>query len=217
MNFQPLKYIYQRSNNNKAYTLLLLPGTGGDEHDMIPLASNFGDDVHVLSVRGNVEEHGMPRFFRRLSMGVFDEEDLHFRTHELVHFLRNLAQEKHFDVNKLIALGYSNGANIAGAMLMLYPELLAGALLFRPMQPFLAVEDGFETQRQAPVLMGTGRQDLTINPVDTRRYAELLSANGFQVSTYKINAGHQLVPEDITRSVQWFRENFQIRNFSQYG
>lgn len=217
MDFQPLKYIYQRSDNNKAYTLLMLPGTGGDEHDMVPLATNFGDDVNILSVRGNVLEQGMSRFFRRLSMGVFDEADLHFRTHELVHFLRNLAQEKHFDVNKLIAIGYSNGANIAGAILMLYPELLAGALLFRPMQPFQALEDGFETQRQPPVFMATGRQDTTIDPAATRSYAELLSVNGFKVNTYEVNAGHSLTQEDIALAVQWFRDNFQIRNFSQYG
>ncbi|MET6997142.1 alpha/beta hydrolase [Chitinophaga defluvii] len=217
MDFQPLKYVYQRTDNNKAYTLLLLPGTGGDEHDMVPLAANFGYDVNILSLRGNVLEHGMPRFFRRLSMGVFDEADLHFRTHELVHFLRNLALEKHFDVNKLIAIGYSNGANIAGAILMLYPELLAGALLFRPMQPFQALEDGFETQRQAPVLITTGRQDTTIDLADTNNYATLLSANGFKVNTYEVNAGHALTQEDITLAAQWFRDNFQIRNFSQYG
>src|SRR6476620_276752 len=134
MDFQPLKYIYQPSEKNGAYTLLLLHGTGGDEHDLVPLAKHFGTDMNVLSLRGNVSEHGMPRFFKRLGMGIFDEKDLEFRTHEMAAFIRQLSEKEGFDLNKIIALGYSNGANIAGSLLLLYPGFLSGAILYRPMQ-----------------------------------------------------------------------------------
>ena len=125
MNYQPLKYIYKASGNPEAYTLLLLHGTGGNEKDLIGLGESFGADLNLLSVRGNVREHGMPRFFKRLGMGIFDEEDLNFRTDELLDFLNNIAKAEGFDVKKVIALGYSNGANIAGAMLVEHHEVLS--------------------------------------------------------------------------------------------
>jgi phospholipase/carboxylesterase len=208
MDFKPMQYIYQSAGNASAYTLLLLHGTGGDEQDLLPLAPRLGNGFNVVSLRGNVEENGMPRFFRRLAMGVFDEKDVHFRTHEMIHFLKELAADEGFDSNKIIALGYSNGANIAGATLMLYPELLAGAILFRPMQPLSGLETSFETQRQQPVFMSSGTQDNTVNPAATAAYATLLNANGFKVSDYEINTGHQLTQQDITLAAKWMKDNF---------
>jgi predicted esterase len=208
MDFKPMKYIYQANGNDAGYTLLLLHGTGGDEQDMLPLAGELGTKYNILSLRGNVSEHGMPRFFRRLAMGVFDEQDVHFRTHEMVHFLKQLAEQEGFDINKLIAVGYSNGANIAGAALILYPELLAGAALFRPMQPLSGLEDSFETTRQQPVFMSSGTHDGTVNPAATAAYVALLSANGFKVSNFDIPTGHNLVQQDITLAAQWLKDNF---------
>ncbi|MEC5144491.1 alpha/beta hydrolase [Chitinophaga sp. 212800010-3] len=208
MDFKPLQYIYQPVGNVNAYTLLLLHGTGGNERDLLPLAGTLGQGFNVLSLRGNVQEHGMPRFFRRLGMGVFDEEDVHFRTHEMVHFLKKLSANEGFDISQLLAVGYSNGANIAGAMLMLYPELLAGAALFRPMQPLSGLENGFETQRQQPVFMSSGTLDGTVDPAATTAYAALLSANGFNVSTHEIATGHNLVQQDIILAAQWIQQYF---------
>ncbi|WP_205703509.1 alpha/beta hydrolase [Hymenobacter radiodurans] len=135
MDYQPLTYIYRAAEQPNSRTLLLLHGTGGDERDLLPIATQLGADFNVLSVRGNVLENGMPRFFRRLGMGVFDEDDVRFRTHELVEFLHKIAPQKGFDLHDLVALGYSNGANLIGSVLLHYPELLAGAALLRPMQP----------------------------------------------------------------------------------
>ncbi|SHL42683.1 phospholipase/carboxylesterase [Chitinophaga jiangningensis] len=208
MDFKPLQYIWEPAVNGNGYTLLLLHGTGGDETDLLPLAAELGKGYHVLSVRGNVSEHGMPRFFRRLSMGVFDEKDVHFRTHELVHFLKELSLEKGFDVDKLIPVGYSNGANIAGAILMLYPELLAGAVLFRPMQPLQGIEDPFETEKAQPVFMSGGLQDATLEPGATESYATLLEANGFAVKLEMLDTGHQLTRQDVTLAAQWLAQSF---------
>lgn len=208
MEFQPLKYIYQPSGNPDAYTLLLLHGTGGDEQDLLPLARHFGTDMNVLSLRGNVSEGGMPRFFKRLGMGVFDEQDLSFRTEEMVAFIKELAVRESFDAGKIIALGYSNGANIAGSTLVRHPDFFAGAVLFRPMQPF-KVPGTFVSKQQRPVFMSNGAADPTINPAETTGYINLLTAAGFRVTAHQLPTGHNLGTEDLKLSQQWYQQNFQ--------
>jgi phospholipase/carboxylesterase len=232
MEYQPLTYIYrpagnklpsdndrpsgnsQPSGNNPpsagaaAYTLLLLHGTGGDETDMFPLAKEFGTGFNILSLRGNVSEGGMPRFFRRLGMGVFDEPDLVFRTHEMVTFIKALAVKEDFDITKVIAVGYSNGANIAGSTLVLYPDFLAGAILYRPMQPFKHIDADKKSGRHTPVFMSNGSMDPTIQPLATKMYAEILRSANFYVSDYSLPAGHNLTQQDLRLSVEWFAQNF---------
>ena len=207
MDFQPLKYIYQPSEKPGAYTLLLLHGTGGDEHDLLPVAKHFGTDLNVLSLRGNVSEHGMPRFFKRLGMGIFDEEDLEFRTHEMAAFIKQLAEKEGFDIKKIIALGYSNGANIAGSLLLLHPGLLSGAILYRPMQPFKNFPEVNGTEH-TPIFMSNGLQDPTINPEDTMNYVKWMEAAGFKISHHNLPYGHNLTPEDLKLSVDWYAKNF---------
>lgn len=208
MEFTSLKYVYKASAKPDAYTLLLLHGTGGNENDLLPLADFFGPDVNVLSVRGNVSENGMPRFFKRLGMGIFDEKDLEFRTSELVHFLKQLSVEKGFDATKLIALGYSNGANIAGASLVLYPDFLAGAILLRPMQPF-ANKYPETLKKSHPVLITSGKLDPTVDPTATERYIEMLRNAKFDVSAYELPMGHNLSKSDMQLASDWFVENFK--------
>jgi phospholipase/carboxylesterase len=229
MNFQSLKYIYQSSGNATAYTLLLLHGTGGDERDLLPLARDFGSGINLLSFRGNVLEGGMPRFFKRLGMGVFDEQDLLFRTNGLVAFVRELAVKEKFDAGKVIALGYSNGANIAGSTLILHPDFLAGAILYRPMQPFKIIGGGAIRQtgggrtdavgeagepgtagtgEAVPVFLSNGNADPTIDPADTQRYVEVLQNAGFTVTNYNLPAGHGLTKKDVELSIEWYEQRF---------
>lgn len=207
MEFQPLKYIYQASGNAAANTLLLLHGTGGDEQDLLPVASHFGKDLNVLSLRGNVSEHGMPRFFKRIGMGVFDEKDLAFRTHELIAFIKQLAEKEGFDAGKIIALGYSNGANIAGSALMLYPDFFAGTILFRPMQPFKN-PDTFKSLQHKPVFTSNGSMDPTINPQDTKKYIGLLQQAGYDVTHHDLATGHNLGNNDLNLAIEWYHKNF---------
>src|SRR5438270_8982163 len=115
--------------------LLLLHGTGGNEKDMIPLGRDLDPSAALLSLRGNVSENGMPRFFRRLAEGIFDEEDVIRRANELADFIGAAAASCNFKIEDLIAVGYSNGANIAAAILLLRPEVLTRAILFRAMVP----------------------------------------------------------------------------------
>ena len=135
-----MKHIYQKGKNPSKPTLLLLHGTGGNELDLLPLAGMIDDEANVLSVRGNVSENGMPRFFRRLAEGVFDEEDLVFRTNELNEFLDETAEKYEFERNNILAIGYSNGANIAASLLFHHQNALKGAILHHPMVPRRGIE-----------------------------------------------------------------------------
>ncbi|CAH0258641.1 Putative hydrolase MhqD [Peribacillus frigoritolerans] len=130
-----MKHIFNMGKDSTKPTLLLLHGTGGNELDLLPIAGRIDDEASVLSVRGNVLENGMPRFFRRLAEGVFDEEDLIFRTKELYEFLDDSAAKYNFDRENMIAIGYSNGANIAASLLFHYQNALKGASLHHPMVP----------------------------------------------------------------------------------
>jgi phospholipase/carboxylesterase len=209
MEYKPLKYIFvpAEAAPASAVTLLLLHGTGGDENDLLPTGRRFGRGVNLLSVRGNVTEQGMPRFFRRLAMGVFDEADVRFRSGELADFLMKQSVALSFDANRLVALGYSNGANIAGALLLLFPDLLAGAVLLRPMQP-LGDYEPVHTSRHSPVLLLSGEQDTLTTPADARRYAALLRSLGFQVSDRHLPLGHALSQLDFTLAQDWFNTRF---------
>jgi predicted esterase len=205
--YQALRYVYQPAPAPATHTLLLLPGTGGDEHALLPLAARFGQAVNVLSLRGNVLENGQPRFFRRLGLGLFDEEDVIFRTHELVHFLPAVSQTEGFDLTRLVAVGYSNGANMAGSILMLYPELLAGAVLWRPRQPLAHTRPALATRRP-PVFFCTGMHDPTVQLEASDGYVTLFRAAGFAVTRQRTDAGHHLIPTDIETAVRWFQQHF---------
>lgn len=211
MEYQPLKYIYQPAGQAEANTLLLLHGTGGNENDLLPLASHFNSPINILSVRGNVLEHGMPRFFKRLGMGIFDEEDLRFRTEELKKFLIEVALKEHFDSSKIIALGYSNGANIAGAMLINFPHFLAGAILFRPMQPYqkLPIFQG----SAKPILLASGKLDPTVDAQATKAYISSLENGGYLTEHIELPIGHQLTGDDIRHATSWYAKNLENGNF----
>ncbi len=209
MNYHEMKYIYQPAATPTGYTLLLLHGTGGNEADLLPVGRQFGDGVNILSLRGNVSERGMPRFFKRIGMGMFDEDDLQFRTNEMLHNIKTISGKEGFDAGKLIALGYSNGANIAGSTLLMYPDFLAGAILFRPMQPFTSPA-AFAATERTPILMTNGAADPTIDPAATQLYVQLLVRGGFDVAAYSLQAGHGLTHEDLRLAQQWFYEHFSI-------
>lgn len=209
MDFKALKYIYQPAKNAGANTLLLLHGTGGDEQDLLPIAKEFGNDFNILSLRGNVSENGMPRFFKRLGMGIFDEQDLNFRTYEMVDFIKGLAEKEDFYSTKIIALGYSNGANIVGSTLVLYPEFLAGAILYRPMQPFKKIDAELKNVTNTPVFMSNGVMDPTISQADTVSFVNILKTAGFNVANHSLSVGHALTREDLRLSVEWYQQHFR--------
>jgi phospholipase/carboxylesterase len=201
-----MKTLFQHhySPGKSGRTLLLLHGTGGTENDLLPLGRTLDPDAALLSPRGRVLENGMPRFFRRLAEGVFDEEDLIHRTHELADFLEEAAEEHPIDPQKLIAVGYSNGANIAGALLLLRPGALGGAVLLRPMVPL--VPEVPPDLQGTPVLLAAGHQDPIVPAENVRRLATLLRNAGADVTLRFENAGHGLTSLTVDTARHWLEE-----------
>jgi predicted esterase len=185
-----------------APTILALHGTGGDENDLIPLARMLSADSAILSPRGRVLENGMPRFFRRLAEGVFDQEDLRARTEELAAFVADAAAHYHFDPARVVALGYSNGANVAASLLLSRPHVLAGAVLLRPMVPFEPERPPALQGRR--ILLSAGRLDPIVPQASTNRLAELLKAGGADVTLTWHETGHALLPREMEQAARWF-------------
>ena len=184
-------------------TLLLLHGTGGNERDLLSLGRELDPNASLLSPRGQVLENGMPRFFRRLAEGVFDLEDLKRRTHELADFVAAAAERYQFATNQVIAVGYSNGANIAASLLLLRPQTLHGAILFRVMVPLIPpAQPDLSSVR---VWIGAGDKDPIIPTSESQRLAELLRRAGADVTIRFFNSGHNLTNDEIERAHDWLK------------
>src|SRR6059036_2661059 len=171
MRLQP-DFIHEFVPGKSERTLFLLHGTGGNERDLIPLGRELDPNAALLSPRGKVLENGMPRFFRRLAEGVFDLEDLKYRTHELADFVTAAAQHYGFASDNVVAVGYSNGANIAASTLLLRPQVLSDAVLFRAMVPL--IPDKLPDLSSEHIWIGAGDQDPIVPASETKRLAELL-------------------------------------------
>lgn len=184
--------------------LLLLHGTGGDENDLIPLGQRIRPGAALLSPRGEVDENGQLRFFRRLAPGVFDEADLVRRTHELAAFVEDQRERHH--VQKIIAVGYSNGANIAASMLLLRPGILAGAVLLRAMVPLEIPHP--PDLNGIPVLILAARHDEMMSADQPQRLAALLLGAGADVTLDWQDTGHGLGAIDVTKARDWLSTNF---------
>jgi len=180
--------------------LLLLHGTGGDENDLLSLGRMVAPGAPLLSPRGKVLEHGMPRFFRRLAEGVFDEEDVRARAHELADFVA--AARAAYGVPEPVALGYSNGANIAAAVLLLRPEALTGAILLRAMVPLANAEAGRALDGKA-ALIASGAHDPIAPPANAARLKAMLEQAGARVDHRILPAGHELTPADVGLAREW--------------
>lgn len=200
MSLQP-DFVHEFIPANSSRTLLLLHGTGGNEQDLIALGRELDADAALLSPRGKVLENGMPRFFRRLAEGVFDLEDLKHRANELADFVTAAAQHYAFATGQLVAVGYSNGANIAAAMLLLRPAILPAAILFRAMVPLHPNE--LPDLSRVRVWIGAGDQDPIVAESETKRLAELLRRSRADVTIYFSEAGHGLTTGDIEEARDW--------------
>lgn len=192
-------------------TLLLLHGTGGNENDLLELGQMLLPGAAMLSPRGRVLENGMPRYFRRLAEGVFDIPDLKLRTHELADFVGLAAAHYHFDQGRVVAVGYSNGANIAASLLLLRPGVLVGTVLFHPMVPL--IPDRMPDLASTPVFISAGRKDPLIPASETERLESVLQQCKADVTTYWHNGGHALSHEDVREARNWCTDHFQTFTF----
>lgn len=195
---------FKGTNPNRP-TLLLLHGTGGDENDLIPVGKMIDQEANLLTVRGEVIENGMPRFFRRLAPGVFDEQDLMYRTSQLHDFIDQASKTYDFDRGDVIAIGYSNGANIAANMLMQIPYSLRGAILMHPMLPR---KDGQVPElKNTKVLITAGNNDPIVPLESTQALKQVLDRNGAEVSLSWFKFGHKLSSEEIQVIIKWYQQS----------
>ena len=197
-------FIHEFVPGSSSRTLLLLHGTGGNERDLIALGRELDPNAALLSPRGKVLENGMPRFFRRFAEGVFDLEDLKYRTNELADFVAAAGEHYGFTSDNVVAVGYSNGANIAASMLLLRPEVMPAAILFRAMVPL--VPNKLPELSSVHVWIGAGDQDSIIPPSEAQGLVELLRRAGADVTIRFFNAGHGLTNDDLEAARHWLGE-----------
>ncbi|ANU14172.1 Carboxylesterase [Planococcus halocryophilus Or1] len=197
-----MKHLFQKGTNSAKPTFLMLHGTGGNETDLLAIAAHIDPEASVLSVRGNVSENGMSRFFKRLSEGVFDMEDLKMRTGELYEYIGQAAKEYDFDRNNVIAIGYSNGANIAANLLFTYSDSLKGAILHHPMVPNRDTD--LPDLTNIPVFITAGTNDPICPAEESTDLEKLLAGAGAKVQLHWEDFGHQLTMPEVEAAKEWY-------------
>jgi predicted esterase len=197
-------HVFKPGEKPHSPTLLLLHGTGGDEHDLLPLGRELLPGAALLGVRGKVMENGMPRFFRRFAEGVFDIDDLKDRTNQLAQFIDATSERYSFSKRQLIAVGYSNGANIAASLILLHPHYLAGAVLFRAQVPF--IPDIIRNFPGLSIFIAAGTRDTIVPGDQTEQLATILKSGGADVSLSWHRGGHELGDDDIADAKAWFSD-----------
>lgn len=194
-------YRFVPGEDDRAPALLLLHGTGADEDDLLPLGRHLLPGAPMISPRGKVNENGMPRWFRRLAEGVFDTEDIVRRTAELAAFVDAARALHDLDSRDVVAAGFSNGANIAAALLLLHPSVLRGALLFSSMLPL--APDRRPDLAHAAVFMSAGRVDSMAPPDQAEALARVLTDAGAAVTLHWHDAGHGIDMAQVEVGRDW--------------
>lgn len=198
-----MKHIYQQ-NDLSHPTFVLLHGTGGNERDLIPLAQIIDEKASYLGVLGEVRENGMPRFFRRLADGVFDEEDLVFQTNTLHEFLIDFFFENNIDINKVVLLGYSNGANMAQSLMLHFPKVYRYVMLHHPMN--VKKDMAFQEDKQAHVFIGAGLYDPLCQKEESDLLKERLVDASINVTLHFEPIGHQLTQQELIAATAWYQK-----------
>jgi phospholipase/carboxylesterase len=188
--------------NTKKLTLVLFHGTGGNEEDLVFLGKELEPTASILSPRGKVLENGiLPRCFRRLSEGVFDMEDLKFRTHELSEFIRKCSLHYKFDLSQTIAVGFSNGANIAASILLLHPDIFQGAILFRAMVPLIPSPSSDLSTKK--ILLAAGLNDPIVSKTETENLYRLFQKTNANIVLKWQDSSHNLIQDDLIIAKEW--------------
>ncbi|WP_223067699.1 alpha/beta hydrolase [Paenibacillus caui] len=201
-----MKHVFIPGSHPQAPTFVLFHGTGGTERDLLPVAEMISPASSVLGLRGNVLENGVPRFFKRLAEGVFDEADLIARTKEVHEYLDEASRQYGLDRGNLVAAGYSNGANIIASLLFHYESALKGAILFHPMVPRRGIP--LPPSQGLPVFIGAGTNDPLVQRRETEELAGLLKEAGATVETHWESFGHQLTMQEVEAAKAWYLDRF---------
>lgn len=195
------QHIFQEPKVAGAPIFVTLHGTGGTEDDLLPLIGQLNQDAGILSPRGNVDENGHARFFKRHSEGVFDEEDIHTRAKQLVQFVNRAAEQYKFDRKELIWLGFSNGANMISSTMLLYPTVIQKAVLLRPMVTI--IPNPLPSFADVSLLLAAGRADELVPMENTEKLVRLYQQCGALVELFQHDAGHHLTEADTVAIQSW--------------
>ena len=193
--------------------LLLLHGTGGDENSLIPLGKAMAPGAALLSPRGQVVEQGMARFFRRHAEGDFDQADLELRTKDLAEFIERASATYAIPAGKIVAAGFSNGANMAASLILRFPEAVAGTALMRGMVPFTPQKE-VDLERR-PVLLLSGVEDPIVGTDEVAELADIFRAANAEVTLHWETAGHTLSQGDVLMAFDWMRRFFAVARSSK--
>lgn len=204
MSLSNFHHLYQDRGADQ--TLVLLHGTGGDEHDLLPLADRLTDQANLLSLRGNISENGLRRFFKRLDWGVFDEDNIRHEASQLKDFLVSFSEKQQLPLNQFIFLGYSNGANMILALLFLYPQLVKRAVLLHPMLP---LQPGPIDLSGTNIILTYGQSDQMIAAADSQQVVSTLRELGATVQEFAHPHGHEIREEEVRFVVQALRTHDQ--------
>ena len=196
-----MKYIFKKGENDR--TLILFHGTGGSEKDLIPIAEMIDSNANILSVRGDVLENGMSRFFKRIAEGIFDEKDLIERTHQLKKFIDDKVETYTLDRNKMIGLGYSNGANILGSLLFHYPDVIKHAILSHPMVPLRDIE--LPNLKDVHVFIGAGKEDPIVDIDETYELIDIFKMAKAHVTFKLTDYGHRFSEPELKSIIDWYQ------------
>ncbi len=196
-----MKHIFRKGENDR--TLMLFHGTGGSEKDLIPIAEMIDPNANILSVRGDVLENGMSRFFKRISEGVFDEKDLIERTHQLKAFIDEAIEKYSLNQSKLIGFGYSNGANILGSLLFHYHDEIKYAILSHPMVPFKDIKP--TNLDKTHIFIGAGYEDPLIDIDETKALIKLFKDANAHVKEIYTDYGHRFSEPELKGIIDWYQ------------
>jgi phospholipase/carboxylesterase len=209
---QGFTHFYRAPKNGSRTVFVTLHGTGGSEHDLVPLVDLIDPDAGIISPLGKVREGNAARFFRRVSEGVFDEEDIELRAKELVQFINKAAEQYGFDRAETIWLGYSNGANMISSLMLLHPDVVKNAALLRPMVTI--IPENLPTFADVYILMASGTQDSLVPVENTEKLIRLFQHSGAIVELFLNDAGHSLDARDEQVLGNWYAKRTGIKTRS---
>ena len=199
--YQELGFIYNYIPGSRENVLFLLHGTGGNEDDLLTVGQMLDRRASIISPRGKVLENGMPRFFRRISPGVFDIEDLKFRVNELGEFIDLVCKKHSFRSKSLVVVGYSNGANIAVSLVLLKPTSLKRLILFRAMLPL--VPDRIPDLNGTSVFISGGKYDEMISVKNTLELKSIFQKSGASIEMNWEESTHALTSDEVSKAREW--------------
>lgn len=197
-----MEHLYNEKKKG-APVFVLLHGTGGTERDLLPLAELLNPEYNVLSVRGNVQENGMNRYFKRHGEGQYDWEDLEFRGNELYEFIVEKSKEHDFKLEDVIFVGFSNGSNIAIQMMLQQPETFKKAVLFAPLYPADVEEK--QNFNDVDVFLSLGKGDPIVPEPESERVIKLFEEHGADVTVTWVN-GHSLTQDAAMEAKNWLNK-----------